>query len=91
MAFSNPNCSETKTNIIKKGNKENNTVLNKKDKIDILKRWAYDERELEVAEEENMSKASDDYHANILDEILLCLLELGVEGDQPEHPPTKHG
>ena len=69
----------------------NNNAITKKDKIDILNRWAYDERELEVAEEENMSRAEDDYHAHLLDEILLCLLELGVEGDQPEHPPTKHG
>ena len=29
-------------------------ALSKAEKIDILQRWAYDERELSVAEEENM-------------------------------------
>jgi hypothetical protein len=57
-------------------------------KIDILRRWSYDEREMSVAEEENMPRF--DNHVSILDEILKCLLELGVEGEET-HPPTKHG
>lgn len=68
----------------------NDYSLSIKTKIDILRRWAYDQREMEVAEEENMP-AHNDHHHDILDEILLCLLELGVESDEREHPPTKHG
>lgn len=63
--------------------------LSRHQKIDLLRRWAYDERELAVAEEENMSGA--DSSNNILDEILKCLLELGIEGDETQPPPTKHG
>jgi hypothetical protein len=60
-------------------------------KIDILKRWAYEEREMEVAEEENMRRANDDHHADILDEILKCLLELDVDSEQLSQSPTKQG
>lgn len=50
--------------------------LSRVQKIEILRRWAYDAKELEVAEEENMapSGASQD----ILDEILAALNELGA-------------
>lgn len=65
-------------------------TLSRADKIDILRRWAYDEREISVAEEENMQSNSDQ-HQIILDEVLKSLLELGVEGDQDEPPPTKQG
>lgn len=64
--------------------------LSRADKIDILRRWAYDEREMAVAEEENM-RCPDSDRSNILDEILKCLLELGVDGDQTNPPPTKQG
>lgn len=60
-------------------------------KIDVLRRWAYDEREMAVAEEENMAAASDPDKNNVLDEILKALAELGEKGDLPDHPPTKHG
>ena len=65
-------------------------TLTKKDKIDILQRWAYDEREIAVAEEENMISC-DQKHQIILDEILQTLLELGVRSDQSKSPPTKQG
>lgn len=65
-------------------------TLSRHEKIDILRRWAYDEREIAVAEEENMQR-SDSEKSNILDEILKCLLELGVDSDQTSPPPTKHG
>jgi hypothetical protein len=63
--------------------------LTRKDKVDILQRWAYDERELAVAEEENMT-AIDSDSSNLLTEIINCLLELGVN-EQENPPPTKQG
>lgn len=45
------------------------------DKIDILQRWAYDEREKVVAEEENMPDLLHD-EENLLEDISRCLLEL---------------
>lgn len=65
-------------------------TLSRKDKIEILRRWAYDEREISVAEEENM-QSPDNYRQIILDEVLSALLELGVERDQDKPPPTKQG
>lgn len=67
-------------------------TLSRHEKIDILRRWAYDEREMEVAEEENMRSAStnDDRH-NVLDEISNCLIILGVNDEVPHPPPTKQG
>jgi hypothetical protein len=63
--------------------------LSREEKIDILRRWAYDEREKAVAEEENMlsENAGDN---NILDEILSCLIELKARDDH-DSPPTKQG
>lgn len=66
-----------------------NASLTRKDKIDILQRWAYDEREIAVAEEENMTRAGSDT-SNLLTEITDCLLELGVT-EQERAPPTKQG
>lgn len=68
----------------------NDKTLSRTDKIDILRRWAYDEREMAVAEEENMQGSGDEKN-NILDEILKSLLELGVDHDEEEIPPTKQG
>ena len=56
-----------------------------------MQRWAYDEREKSVAEEENMQSAAALDINNILDEILQSLLNLGVESDQDSPPPTKQG
>jgi hypothetical protein len=66
------------------------TALTKEEKIDILKRWAYDEREISVAEEENMLNHKN-HQNNILDEINKCLLKLGVDTTKEGHPPTKQG
>lgn len=52
----------------------NNNSLSKQQKIEILKRWAYDAKELEIADDENMTatgKASD-----ILDDILRAIESL---------------
>jgi len=65
-------------------------TLSREQKIDILRRWAYDEREMAVAEEENMTGVHAD-SKDILDEILKSLLALGIEGDEVQPPPTKHG
>jgi hypothetical protein len=63
--------------------------LLREEKIDILRRWAYDEREKAVAEEENM-RANDTAQNNILHENLICLLQLKAEDDN-DSPPTKQG
>ena len=46
--------------------------LSREQKIDILRRWEYDARELQVAEEENMLGSNSD----LLDQILRALLKL---------------
>lgn len=56
-------------------------------KIKILKRWEYDARELEVAEEENMGSDV----PSILDEVLNALHKLNVSPDIEHSPPTKQG
>lgn len=65
-------------------------TLTKEEKIDILQRWAYDEREISVAEEENMQNYKN-HQNNTFDEINKCLLELGVDSTKGDHPPTKQG
>ena len=66
------------------------STLTRSQKIDILRRWAYDEREIAVAEEENML-GSDNTRDFLLEEILKSLHELGIHGDQKSPPPTKQG
>ena len=61
--------------------------LSKKQKVEILKRWEYDARELEVADEENMGGIDPD----ILDEILEALHELHASGTWGEGAATKQG
>ena len=63
-------------------------VLNSEDlsrdlKIEILRRWEYDARELQVAEEENMIGTN----ADILGQIMRALLQLDEESevDRLEH------
>ena len=61
--------------------------LTREQKIKILRRWEYDARELEVAEEENMGGGPPDK----LDEILKVLHRLDAEVDIDHSPPTKQG
>lgn len=61
--------------------------LTREQKIEILRRWEYDARELEVAEEENMGGDGPD----ILDEILRALHALGAGIDTEHSPPAKQG
>lgn len=56
-------------------------------KIDILRRWEYDAKELEVAEEENMP----DGEPSLLRRIIEQLHALGARPDIEHSPPTKQG
>ena len=57
------------------------------DKIKILRRWEYDARELQVADEENMSGGPPDQ----LGDILAALSSLGHASTTRSGSPTKHG
>lgn len=66
-------------------------VLSRKDidrntKIEILRRWEYDAREMQVAEEENMAGGESD----LLDRVLKALNRL-QPADSDKKGPTKHG
>jgi len=61
--------------------------LSKNQKIQVLRRWEYDARELQVAAEENMAGGPEDR----LDEILKVLHQLDAIIDLDHSPPTKHG
>lgn len=56
-------------------------------KVRILSQWEYDERELAVAEEENMAGGP----SNRLDEVLQALRELVDDDNADQAPPTKQG
>lgn len=56
-------------------------------KIEILRHWEYDARELEVAAEESMLGNNSD----MLDQILEALNKLGAEHDPHSDAPTKQG
>ena len=60
--------------------------LNLVQKIEILRRWEYDARQLEVAEEEaGMAVLRPD----MFDRIVQALHTLGAERDTEHSPPTK--
>jgi hypothetical protein len=61
--------------------------LTREQKIKILRRWEYDARELQVAEEENMGGGPPD----MLDEVLKALRHLHAEVHRDRSPPTKQG
>ncbi len=61
--------------------------LSDEQKISILRRWEYDARELEVAEEENMGGDKPD----LLDEVMQTLHTLHATIDTEHTPPTKQG
>lgn len=63
------------------------TEFTNQQKIEVLRRWEYDARELEVAEEENMG--GDD--VDILDRVLACLHQLDASVHLDNAPPTKQG
>ena len=61
--------------------------LSRQQKIEILRRWEYDVREVLVAEEENMPGPL----GVGLDEVLKALHALGAGVDTEHSPPTKEG
>ncbi|HML95729.1 MAG TPA: hypothetical protein PKC29_09900 [Thermodesulfobacteriota bacterium] len=61
--------------------------LTREQKVEILKRWEYDARELDVATEENMPGSN----SSCLDGILKALDELGYDPNLDKEPPTKQG
>ncbi len=61
--------------------------MSREQKIEVLRRWAYDARQLQVAEEENMGGQESD----ILDEILRALHALDAWPDTEHSAPTKQG
>ena len=63
--------------------------LSREEKIEILRRWEYDARELQVADEEGMAPA--DPQPVILDAILNALRSLGAPADIEHSAPTKQG
>jgi hypothetical protein len=63
--------------------------LSREQKIDVLRRWEYDARELQVADEEGMAPA--DPQPVVLDGILDALRSLGAPADVEHSAPTKQG
>jgi hypothetical protein len=61
--------------------------LSREQKIDILRQWEYDARELEVAEEEGMRTSRPD----LLDRILQAFHTLHAWHDPDHTAPTKQG
>ena len=62
--------------------------LTKAQKIDILRRWEYDAREMQVADEEGPVSTCP---GSLLDAVLAALHELGTGPDTEHSPPTKQG
>ncbi len=60
--------------------------LTRSQKIEVLRRWEYDARELQVAAEENMTG---DSSANPLSQVLAALRRLDAENDPDQSSPTK--
>ena len=61
--------------------------LSREQKIKILRRWEYDMRELQVAEEEGMEGPQ----PVTLDVVLRALRALGAPADTERSAPTKQG
>lgn len=65
--------------------------VSREDKIAILQHWADDERELLVAEEENMRRGTHE-RESVLGDIQRALEQLGVNDDNRHSAhATKHG
>ena len=61
--------------------------LSRDQKIEILRRWEYDARQLQVAEEENMVGP----RINMLDRVINALRRLDAELNLDKSAPTKQG
>jgi hypothetical protein len=53
-------------------------ALTREQKIQILHRWEYDARELQIAEEENMPELTSEKTGSMLSRVLDALHELGA-------------
>ena len=62
--------------------------LSTKCKIEILKRWEYDAKEMQVADEEGFPSRE---QGTVLDAVLTALHRLGAGPDLEHSPPTKQG
>jgi len=62
--------------------------LSREQKIEILRHWEYDAREMQVAEEEGLSARKP---GHLLDSVLAALHQLGAGPDVEHSPPTKQG
>ena len=62
--------------------------LSREQKIRILRRWEYDAREMQVAEEEGLAPSGPE---PLLDAVLAALNALGAVHDVEHSPPTKQG
>ena len=63
--------------------------LSREQKIEILRRWEYDLRELQVADEESMTAPKPE--AVTLDMVLKALHSVGAPPDVERTAPTKQG
>jgi hypothetical protein len=63
--------------------------LSREQKIEILRRWEYDVRELQVADEESMTAPKPE--AVTLDMVLKALRAVGAPPDVERTAPTKQG
>lgn len=66
-----------------------NGDLSREQKIEILRRWEYDIRQLQVADEESMTAPKPE--AVTLDVVLKALRALGAPTDVEHSAPTKQG
>lgn len=63
------------------------TTISREDKIEILRVWEYDAREIQVAEEENMPSVN----SQMLDEVLRALEQLNAGPETKKYAPNKQG
>jgi hypothetical protein len=61
--------------------------ITREQKIEILRRWEYDARELQVADDESMTGGNN----NLLQRVLESLSALGYVSDPDNNPPTMQG
>ena len=64
-----------------------NDELSREQKIEILRRWEYDARQLQVAEEESMEGPQ----PVTLEAVLQALRAIGATSDPDRSAPTKQG
>jgi hypothetical protein len=64
-----------------------NNELSREQKIEILRRWEYDVRQLQVAEEESMEGPQ----PVTLEAVLRALRAIGAAADPERSAPTKQG